>query len=86
MPRSALWLPDSARAENFRCLLCDASFDSNDRFRRHMRGCVVQNEPEVPEKNAFKNYVDEEQVAWVKKANREGRRMKGILGAGRVKR
>lgn len=76
-----LWLPESAREEEFRCLLCDSTFSSNDRFRRHMNRCVKTYEPEPPERNEFTDYSDKELVAWVKKGNREGKRMRGIVGA-----
>lgn len=75
-----LWLPESARTEKFTCLLCDSTFDSRDRFRRHVGRCVKVNEPQPPERSAFNSYLDEEQVAWVKRRNREGKRLRGIVG------
>lgn len=80
-----LWTPDSARDEaaKYRCLNCDdARFTSQFQLIRHLNRCLKQSTPEPPHRDAYNSYLDEEMVAYVKKANREGRTLRGVFGAG----
>jgi hypothetical protein len=81
----ALWYPGKVEKsrQRFGCTNCDEQpvFDNLPEYTAHVGKCVRRNAPEAPPRNAYNDYNDPELVAYVKKANREGVKLRGIVGS-----